>query len=459
MPESGGNAGQGETQAMPVTAAHPNHAGAVCPRCGGNIIMREDEAACVQCGHIAGYFDRPYPQSELPYAPPGQKEPPIPKEQQPREEPKPFGLTARQAEAIFMNDRKTALWLAETKWPRGPVCPWCGSYRCVQESQDSAIGDEYARYACADCRRQYSILSGTPMTNTRTRPGTWLLGAHKMTANPKLEEKPQTLARQIGTGESTAKKIIEATLEAKAEGREIYRTGRNAEPPAAGTAERPGGKREKVRNAGTLKRMDAGTAKRMDAGTLKRMDAETLGRMDVETPERMDAPMQEIPDAGNRKPDEAEPQGTRQEDEAGPQGTRQEDEPKPQAEEEKAHPRKGETAGRQEEDRRERAPQPQAGPAKSRGKAEDSGKETGDKRMTPEADPDEERYQVQAAPWEHRQEPYWTIQECRADLVKQREELLRNRDELEAEIREKETQIKRLDEAVNILKEWRTTRE
>ena len=432
MPESGGNAGQGETQAMPVTAAPPNHAGAVCPRCGGNIIMREDEAACVQCGHIAGYFDRPYPQSELPYAPPGQKEPPIPKEQQPREEPKPFGLTARQAEAIFMNDRKTALWLAETKWPRGPVCPWCGSYRCVQESQDSAIGDEYARYACADCRRQYSILSGTPMTNSRTRPGTWLLGAHKMTANPKLEEKPQTLARQIGTGESTAKKIIEATLEAKAEGREIYRTGKNAEPPATGTAERTGGKREKVRNAGTPRRMDAETPKRMNA----------------ETPGRMDAPMQEIPDAGNRKPDEA-----------GPQGTGQEDEPKPQAEVEKAHPRKGETAGRQEEDRREPAPQPQAGPAKSRGKTEDSGKETGDKRMTPEADPDEERNQVQAAPWEHRQEPYWAIQECRADLVKQREESLRNRDELEAEIREKETQIKRLDEAVNILKEWRTTRE
>ena len=418
--------------------------------------MREDEAACVQCGHIAGYFDRPYPQSELPYAPPGQKEPPISKEQQPREEPKPFGLTARQAEAIFMNDRKTALWLAETKWPRGSVCPWCGSYRCVQESRDSAIGDEYARYECADCRRQYSILSGTPMTNSRTRPGTWLLGAHKMTANPKLEEKPQTLARQIGTGESTAKKIIEATLEAKAEGREIYRTGRNAEPPAAGTAERPGGKREKVRNAGTPKRMDAGTPKRMDAETLKRTNAETLKRtnaetpkrMDAETPKRMDAPMQEFPDAGNRKPDEA-----------GPQGTGQEDEPKPQAEVEKAHPRKGETEGRQEEDRRERAPQPQAGPAKSRGKAEDSGKETGDKRMTPEPDPDEERNQVQAAPWENRQEPYWTIQECRADLVKQREELLRNRDELEAEIREKETQIKRLDEAVNILKEWRTTRE
>ena len=427
---------------MPVTAAPPNHAGAVCPRCGGNIIMREDEAACVQCGHIAGYFDRPYPQSELPYAPPGQKEPPIPKEQQPREEPKPFGLTARQAEAVFMNDRKTALWLAETKWPRGPVCPWCGSYRCVQESQDSAIGDEYARYACDDCRRQYSILSGTPMTNSRTRPGTWLLGAHKMTANPKLEEKPQTLARQIGTGESTAKKIIEATLEAKAEGREIYRTGKNAEPPAAGTAERPGGKREKVRNAGTPRRIDAGTPKRMDS----------------ETPGRTDAPMQEIPDAGNRKSGEAEPQGTGQENEAGPQGTRQEDEPEPQAEVEKAHPRKGETAGRQE-DRRERAPQPQAGPAKSRGKEEDSGKETGDKRMTPEADPDEERNQVQAAPWEHRQEPYWTIQECRADMVKQREELLRNRDELEAEIREKETQIKRLDEAVNILKEWRTTRE
>lgn len=417
---------------MPVTAAPPRHAGAICPRCGGNIMMREDEAACVQCGHIAGYFDRPYPQSELPYAPPGQKEPAIPKEQQPREEPKPFGLTDRQAEAVFMNDRKTALWLAETKWPRGPVCPWCGSYRCVQESQDSPTGDEYARYACADCRRQYSILSGTPMTNSRARPGTWLLGAHKMTTNPKLEEKPQTLARQIGTGESTAKKIIEATREAKAEGREIYRTGRNAEPPAAGTAERPDGTREKIRNAGTT----------------RRMDADPLKRLNAKPSERMNAPMQEIPDAGNSKPDEA-----------GPQGAEQEDEPKPQAEEEKARPGEGETAGRQEDDRRGRAPQPQAGPAKSNGKTEDSGKETGDKRMTPEAGPDEERNQVQAAPWENRQEPYWTIQECRADLVKQRDELLRSRDELDAEIREKETQIKRLDEAVNILKEWRTTRE
>ena len=454
MPESGKNAGQGETQAMPVTAAPPRHAGAVCPRCGGNIMMREDEAACVQCGHIAGYFDRPYPQSELPYAPPGQKEPAVPKEQQPREEPKPFGLTARQAEAVFMNDRKTALWLAETKWPRGPVCPWCGSYRCVQKSQDSPTGDEYARYACADCRRQYSILSGTPMTNSRTRPGTWLMGAHKMTANPKLEEKPQTLARQIGTGESTAKKIIEATLEAKAEGREIYRTGKNAEPPAAGTAERPGGKREKFRNAGTTRRMNADSSERIDSDPLKRMNA----------------PMQEIPGAGNRKPDEAGPQGAEQEDEAGPQGAEQEDEPKPQgaeqedepkpqAEEEKARPGNGETAGRQEEDRRERTPQPQAGPEKSRGKAGDSGKETGDKRMKPEAGPDEEPDQVQAAPWENRQEPYWTIQECRSDLVKQRDELLRSREELDAEIREKETQIKRLDEAVNILKEWRTTRE
>ena len=442
MPESGKNAGQGETQAMSLTAAPPRHAGAVCPRCGGNIMMREDEAACVQCGHIAGYFDRTYPQSELPYAPPGQKEPAIPKEPATKEESKPFGLTDRQAEAVFMNDRKTALWLAETKWPRGPVCPWCGSYRCVQESPDSAIGDEYARYACIDCRRQYSILSGTPMTNSRTRPGTWLMGAHKMTANPKLEEKPQTLARQIGTGESTAKKIIEATRQAKAEGREIYRTGKNAEPPAAGTAERPCGKREKFRNAGTSRRMNADSSERIDADSLKRMDA----------------PMQEIPGAGNQKQDEAGPQGAEQEDESRPQGAEQEDEPEPLAEEEKARPGNGETAGRQE-DRRERTPQPPAKPAKSRGKAEDSGKETGDKRMTPEAGPDEEPNQVQAAPWENRQEPYWTIQECRADLVKRRDELLRSRDELDAEIREKETQIKRLDEAVNILKEWRTTRE
>lgn len=403
---------------MTSMKVHPNHAGLVCPKCAGNVMRGEEEISCLQCGHIVQYLDRPYPQSELPYAKPGQKDPKDCPEPAPPTGPKPFGLTEREAETIFSNDRKTARWLIETKWPCGPVCPYCNSRRSVQNGNDSEAGDEYAEYQCAGCRRNYNILSETPMTGSRPRPGTWLMGAHKLLSDSRLETKPKSLANRISAGEKTAIKIIEATRQAKEEGREIYGTAKNT---AQGNTE-------------TTKPQSDQTLNRQVAETPRRQSGKTPDAGNTETPEKADKAAPERPDAGsaqalqrNRKTPEGGTNAARTKTNAGKERSHDGQEPPPDA------------------DRRP---------------AENTDEATGRNPMAAEDGPENERNHPtpETTPGTCR-ETGWTLQECRADLVRQRNELIRRRDELEARIKEQDIRIKRLDEVTNIIEEWKSTRE
>ena len=64
------------------------HAGSVCPRCNGNVMLKIGELTCLQCGAISAYIDQPRPDSGLPYAAPPQN----PKTKPP---PSPLGAGAR----------------------------------------------------------------------------------------------------------------------------------------------------------------------------------------------------------------------------------------------------------------------------------------------------------------------------------------------------------------------------
>ena len=87
-----------------------HHAGLICSRCQGNILLNDDELACVQCGHIECYLDRPHPELDRPYAEPYSRDKPE------RTNPGPappapvhFGLTPDQAEAVFADPAYVAI--------------------------------------------------------------------------------------------------------------------------------------------------------------------------------------------------------------------------------------------------------------------------------------------------------------------------------------------------------------
>ena len=65
---------------MSTAAAVPqkprDHAGAMCPKCTGNIMLKEDMYICLQCGTVTGYAIRELPPNDQPYAPSTNRLPP-----------------------------------------------------------------------------------------------------------------------------------------------------------------------------------------------------------------------------------------------------------------------------------------------------------------------------------------------------------------------------------------------
>ena len=84
-------------------------------------------------------------------------------------------------------------WLEKTRWPEGPVCSHCGT-----------IGHAYALkkagwYRCAEkeCRKDFTVTTGTVMERSHIALNKWLMGFYMMAASKKGVSALQ-LSRQLG---------------------------------------------------------------------------------------------------------------------------------------------------------------------------------------------------------------------------------------------------------------------
>ena len=81
----------------------------------------------------------------------------------------------------FMSHEAAREWLEKTRWPQGPVCSHCGT-----------IGHAYATkragwYRCAEkeCRKDFSVTTGTVMERSHIALNKWLMAFYLMSSSKK----------------------------------------------------------------------------------------------------------------------------------------------------------------------------------------------------------------------------------------------------------------------------------
>jgi transposase-like protein len=110
------------------------------------------------------------------------------------------------AEAIlnqphFQDADKAREHLEALRWPKGPVCPHCGSMSKPLTLKGKAYRP--GLYKCADCYEQFTVTVGTVFERSKIKLNLWLQAVHLMCASKKGISAKQ-LERMLGVTYKTA---------------------------------------------------------------------------------------------------------------------------------------------------------------------------------------------------------------------------------------------------------------
>ena len=108
------------------------------------------------------------------------------------------GLTLIEIFRMFPNDDAAAKWFAEARWPDGAWCPHCGSTN-VQSGAKHASQP----YRCRDCRKRFSVKTGTAMHDSKLGLQVWAIATYLMTTGLKGTASMK-LHRDLGVTQKTA---------------------------------------------------------------------------------------------------------------------------------------------------------------------------------------------------------------------------------------------------------------
>ncbi len=108
------------------------------------------------------------------------------------------GLTLAEFFRKFPDDATAEAWFAKTRWPDGPHCPDCDSER-VQ----SGAAHPTMPYRCRDCRKRFSVRTGTVMAQSKLGYQTWALATYLLTTGIKGTSSLK-LHRDLGIRQATA---------------------------------------------------------------------------------------------------------------------------------------------------------------------------------------------------------------------------------------------------------------
>jgi transposase-like protein len=101
----------------------------------------------------------------------------------------------------FQNAEKAREYLEGVRWPRGPVCPHCGSveahYHLEGESHRPGL------YKCSDCREQFTVTVGTVFERSKIPLNVWLQAVYLICSSKKGISSHQ-LHRTLGVTYKTA---------------------------------------------------------------------------------------------------------------------------------------------------------------------------------------------------------------------------------------------------------------
>jgi transposase-like protein len=103
------------------------------------------------------------------------------------------------SDAIFIDEARAIAHLEALRWPRGTVCPLCGSDRVRRMGGRTQAG----MFLCNACRGKFTVRTGTLFQRSHIPIRKWLLATHLM-ASDAGGVSAQYLHRELGISGKSA---------------------------------------------------------------------------------------------------------------------------------------------------------------------------------------------------------------------------------------------------------------
>jgi transposase-like protein len=101
----------------------------------------------------------------------------------------------------FTNEDEARKFLEASRWPEGPVCPFCGQMDRVAKLGGKSMGPGW--YWCSDCRQKFTVRVGTLYERSHIPLHKWLFATHLMVSSKKGVSAHQ-LHRSLGLSYKSA---------------------------------------------------------------------------------------------------------------------------------------------------------------------------------------------------------------------------------------------------------------
>jgi len=104
-------------------------------------------------------------------------------------------MTCDLANPAFTDEDKAREFLEASRWPDGPVCPFCGQLDTVKPLGGKSMGPGW--YHCTDCQDKFTVRVGTLYERSHIPLHKWLLATHLIVSSKKGMSTLQ-LSRMLG---------------------------------------------------------------------------------------------------------------------------------------------------------------------------------------------------------------------------------------------------------------------
>ncbi len=92
-------------------------------------------------------------------------------------------MTCDLTNPAFTDETKARELLEASRWPDGPVCPFCGQLDSVAKLGGKSMGPGW--YYCSSCQDKFTVRVGTLYERSHIALHKWLLATHLMTSSKK----------------------------------------------------------------------------------------------------------------------------------------------------------------------------------------------------------------------------------------------------------------------------------
>ena len=108
------------------------------------------------------------------------------------------GLSLLQVTSMFPDDATAEAWFVKTRWSDGITCPRCGSTGVYERLSRKPLP-----YRCRDCKKYFSVKTGTPMQGSNLGLRIWAIAFYLMATGIKGTASMK-LHRDLGITQKTA---------------------------------------------------------------------------------------------------------------------------------------------------------------------------------------------------------------------------------------------------------------